>query len=239
MQIHVAINGNRLPPQSEEQLRAKISTGEIPADALCWHEGWSDWRPVAQAYPERFAEGAIVPPAVSATSIEADVEAEAEVDTEAIRRTHLSHEASLQSIGSLYLLGSVLVTFVAIMSLAAGAAPDGEAMPVAVAVVLLVLAALQFQVGRWLRALNPKAKVPASLLAILGLLGFPIGTLINGYILYLLHSKKGGVVLSADYAAVRAATPHIRYKTPLAVWIVIGLVVALLVFGVIAATAAG
>lgn len=222
MQIHVAINGNRLPPQSEEQLRAKVAAGEIPADALCWHEGWSDWRPVSQAYPDLFAGGVAVPPPVPA----------APVDAEAIRRAHLSHEASLRAVGALYLLGSGLLTFAAVASLITlvgeTPAPETEDVSLVVAVLFLLLAALQFQVGRWLRALNPKGKTPATVLAIIGLLGFPIGTLINAYILYLLNSKKGVVVFSPEYAAVRAATPHIKYKTSIIVWIFLGLLLALL-----------
>ncbi len=221
MQIHVAINGNRQPPQSEEQLRAKITAGDIPADALCWHEGWNDWRPVSQAYPELFAGGVAVPPPVPA----------APADAEAIRREHIKHEASVRSIGSLYLLGTGLLTFAAIAGLLtlsnAPADSETEGVSVAVSVLLLVFAALYFQVGRWLRALNPKGKTPATILAIIGLLGFPIGTLINAYILYLLNSKKGAVVFSAEYAAVRAATPHIRYKTSIIVWIFLGLLLAL------------
>lgn len=222
MQIHVAINGNRLPPQSEEQLRTKVAAGEVPADALCWHEGWSDWRPVGQAYPELFAGGVAVPPPVPA----------APDDSEAIRREHIKHEASVRSVGSLYLLGSILLTLIGVGGLLTAFGDSGETttegLPAVASVLFLLFAALQFQVGRWLRALNPKAKIPATILAIIGLLGFPIGTLINAYILYLLNSKKGVTVFSAEYAAVRAATPHIQYKTSVIVWIFLGLLIALL-----------
>ena len=63
----------------------------------------------------------------------------------------------------------------------------------------------------------------------LGLLSFPVGTIINGYILYLLFSKKGERVFSADYQAIVDATPHIKYKTSIIVWIF--LVLLLLMIG--------
>jgi hypothetical protein len=56
----------------------------------------------------------------------------------------------------------------------------------------------------------------------------PIGTLINAYILYLVFSRKGRTILSEDYQQVIAATPHIKYKTSIIVWIFLGLLVALL-----------
>jgi hypothetical protein len=70
--------------------------------------------------------------------------------------------------------------------------------------------------------------------AFLGLIAFPIGTIINAYILYLLLSAKGKYVFSADYRAVITATPHIRYKMSFIVWGFIWLVIALLLlaFGI-------
>jgi hypothetical protein len=64
------------------------------------------------------------------------------------------------------------------------------------------------------------------------LLAFPLGTLINGYILWLVFSTKGKTILSNDYAAIVAATPHVRYRIPIVVWILIGLLTLLLVVSV-------
>jgi hypothetical protein len=58
-----------------------------------------------------------------------------------------------------------------------------------------------------------------------GLLGFPIGTLINGYILYLLLSKKGRKVFSDEYRQIVSLTPHIKYRTSIVVCILLGLIV--------------
>jgi hypothetical protein len=95
------------------------------------------------------------------------------------------------------------------------------------AVFFLVFAAAEGWIGWHLRKLDPRAKIPATLLAILGLLAFPIGTLINIYVLYLLHSAKGKYVFSPEYRAVITATPQIRYKMSIIVWIFIWFVLAL------------
>ena len=103
---------------------------------------------------------------------------------------------------------------------------------------LLAMALIYAVVGRWFRTLNPKARVPATILSVIGLLAFPLGTLINGYILYLIHAKKSKVVFSADYQAVIAATPEIKYKTSLFVWILVGFLAVVLI-GVLAAVILG
>ena len=62
----------------------------------------------------------------------------------------------------------------------------------------------------------------------LGLAGFPLGTLLNSYILWLIHSKKGKLILSPEYAAIVEATPDVKYRTTLLVWIILGLIVVAL-----------
>jgi uncharacterized membrane protein len=82
--------------------------------------------------------------------------------------------------------------------------------------------------GSALRALSSKVRHVAGVFAGLGLLGFPVGTLINGYILYLLYSKKGKMVFSEEYQAIRLATPHVKYKTSVVVWVLLIIILLLL-----------
>jgi hypothetical protein len=63
---------------------------------------------------------------------------------------------------------------------------------------------------------------------VLGLAGFPLGTLLNMYILWLIHSEKGKLIFSPDYAAIVEATPDVKYRTTLLVWIILGLIVLVL-----------
>lgn len=88
-----------------------------------------------------------------------------------------------------------------------------------------------------LRGLQSSARVVAIIFSVIGLLGIPIGTLINGYFLYLLLGQKGTYVFSEEYARVRAATPHIKYKTSIWVLVVVALLVLLVVIGIVALVA--
>ncbi|HWV92319.1 MAG TPA: hypothetical protein VNZ59_19765 [Burkholderiales bacterium] len=156
----------------------------------------------------------------------ADVSANAEAD--AIRRAHISHEASIKAVGFLYYLGGVGVTLVAAASLLG--ANDASVM---VTLLLIALGVGQFFAGWAVRALRPWGRILGCVLSGLGLLGFPIGTVINAYILYLFLSKKGRTIFAPEYQAVIAATPEVKYRTSILVWIFLALLVALLAFGLL------
>ena len=147
---------------------------------------------------------------------------------EATRREHIDHEASIQSIGLLYYFGGFSLAVAALVSLFG--ALDGL-VRLGMLALLAVLAVLMFAMGRGLRALKPGIRIPAIVFAAIGLLGFPVGTLINAYVLYLLLSKKGRMILSPEYADIVAATPHIKYQTSWVVRIFLGLIIV----GVLAA----
>jgi len=160
-------------------------------------------------------------------SVVSDVGPGAEAD--AVREKHLSTEASIQSIGMLYYLavvGSALVGFffLADFRRAGMNGPLDAVIPMAVAAAFGV-------VGYGLRAFKPWVRIPVIVLSVLGLLAFPVGTLVNAYVLYLLFCAKGKFVFTPDYAQIVAATPHLRYRTSP---IVLGAVIVLLV-GIVAA----
>lgn len=163
---------------------------------------------------------------------------------EEVRKRFLNHEASVRSIGTLYLLGVAFLVFAAVVTIISlilrptnGPNGDGETAsiiaPMISVVFVLAIAGLQYWVGTGLRALRPPARTVAIIFSAIGLLGFPIGTLISAYFLYLLLSKKGEFVFSPEYAQVRAATPHIKYKTSIIVVIAVALLFLLLFLGVI------
>lgn len=163
-------------------------------------------------------------------------------EAERIRRELINHEASIQSVGALYLLTAVLsglglVAMVAVLLFSLGS-PDRGGEPVAVTlgfVLLLVLiVALQFWLGKGLRKLDIKVRTVAIVLSAIGLLGFPLGTLIHGYILYLLAGEKGKRVFSPEYQEIIRATPHIQYKSPwllgCGILLVVGVVIAAIIY---------
>jgi len=92
----------------------------------------------------------------------------------------------------------------------------------------LIFGIIAILIGRGFRKLKPWVRIPGTIFAALGLLSIPIGTLINGYILYLMFSAKGKMVFSPEYSEIREATPEVVYKTSALSWIIlIGLVVGL------------
>lgn len=150
---------------------------------------------------------------------------------EAIRNAHIKHEASIKSVGTLYYLGAILTTLGGLFGLAGAPMADGDTVT---SVVMLAGGVGLFFAGSGVRSLRPWGRILGCVLSGIGLLGFPIATLINGYILYLLLSKKGRTIFSPGYQEVIAATPHIKYRTSLLVWIFLALIIAMVAVAVLA-----
>lgn len=148
-------------------------------------------------------------------------------DAETIRREHMRHERAVKSISTLYFLGAIICFIALVISaylLVSGIDPGRLFGTVFTAVLFLIMTYL----GVTMRRLNPMVRIPAGLFAVIGLLYFPIGTIINGYILYLLFSKKGKMVFSPEYAEIIRQTLHVRYKSSLAMVIVLVVLLAIL-----------
>lgn len=157
-------------------------------------------------------------------------------DAETIRRELLQHETSVRSIGLLYYFGFSMLTLATIGTLGAivfGDLGELDSISVGLTALYALVAALAFYLARGLRRLDPKIRGPVTAFAALGLLGFPFGTLINAYILYLLHSDKGKRVMSEEYRDIIARTPHIKYKSP--TWLIVAglLILALVVIAIV------
>ena len=166
-------------------------------------------------------------------------------DVEAYRRQYLSHEASAQSIGLLYLLGAIFMVPIGLVVIVAAFADPGamgNGTPIFVVMAglfYLALGVLQGFVGVGLRRLQGWARVVAVVFSVLGLIAIPIGTLISAYFLYVLLSEKGQIVFSENYKRVIEQTPHIKYKTSIIVWIFLGLLVAVIGLGIVGLLFAG
>jgi predicted nucleic acid-binding Zn ribbon protein len=157
-------------------------------------------------------------------------------EAEEIRTEHIKHEASVKAVGFLYLLGGCLVFLGSLGILVTGVmaanrqGQTGElAAVIGMGVGMSLFGVLQFSTGLGLRRFRPWSRVVAALFSGLGLLGFPFGTIINGYILYLLLSARGKMVFSAEYQEIIEQTPEIKYRTSIIVWIVLAIVVLLVV----------
>jgi len=173
---------------------------------------------------------------------------------EATRKQYLSHEASVKSIGTLYFLGAIvavsagaLAVVMGIMTAVSGDAPNGATALAVVfifGVLYFVIGLVQGATAIGLRKLQPWARIVAIVFSVIGLIGvvsyttligIPIGTLISGYFLYLLLSKKGGYVFSDEYKQIIEQTPHIKYRTSIIVLVFLILLLLLFVVGILAA----
>jgi hypothetical protein len=140
-----------------------------------------------------------------------------------IRQRHVNHETSVKSVGTLYYFVSAILLLVATSLILGG--HFSLTQNAIIAVILIGFAVPLAFLGRGLKQLKSWSKIPAGVLSGIGLLGFPIWTLINGYILYLLFSDKGTMVFSSEYKQIIADTPDIKSRTPIVVWILIAVLV--------------
>ncbi len=145
------------------------------------------------------------------------------------RREHLQSEAQLRALGSVFLVvgAVVLVWSASILVIVTRLNPRTVELvvPSVALAVSLVFIALAFL----LRRLEPRAFWPAVTGAAVLLLTFPYGTPIGAYMLFVLTRPKSRRVLSLEYAELRKVTPHVVYRTPVTVWLLLGLV--LVAFG--------
>ena len=176
--------------------------------------------------PDPFDNNPFAAPETMAWSGDADPRPAA-----AIRRAFLDHEASLQSVGLLYLLGCGLcVATGSIVGSRAFGEEDPSSSRLVVGFGLISLGFILGMIGSGLRRLKRWTRIPVTLLAIIGLLAIPVGTIINGYILYLVFSSKGAMVFSDEYKEIIRQTPDIKYRTSVVVWIFLGVLCVVLLF---------
>lgn len=264
MNWYYAVGTERQGPVAQEDFDRLVQQGVITPVTMVWREGMADWQPYSQQQPPTAAGqrtagvlcggcgqsftpdnvvslgGAFFCAACKPAAVQRMKEGVGlySSDAEATRKEYLNHEASIRSVGFLYCLGGFCVVLLGLGSGIGGLAGkggDGALVGVGVGVFLCLLGVGQFLVGRGLRKLLPWTRTPTAILSGFGLLGFPVGTLINGYILYLVLSQKGRMVLSEEYSRVVAQTPHIVYKSSLAVRVLLWLVLLFILVGGIVA----
>lgn len=155
-------------------------------------------------------------------------------DAELLRSAHIRHEVQLKSVGALYYLsgglltiGSFPILITSVVSLFGRARVESGAL-VLLGLFYLALGAALVGLGYGYRRLRSWVRIPGGILSAIGLLAFPVGTLINGWILYLMFGSKGQVVLAQDYREIIDATPHIVYQRSVGDWIAIGILIAML-----------
>ncbi|TWU49771.1 hypothetical protein [Rubripirellula reticaptiva] len=160
-------------------------------------------------------------------------------DVEQYRRKYLSHEASIKSMGFIYLLGALFTTPVGLLAMAGSFSirndPEGMIVMAIVGSIYTGIGLLHGFVGYGFRKLKSWARIAGMVTSTMGLIIIPIGTMISAYVLYLLISKKGKVVFSDEYRSVIDQTPHIKYKTSIVVWILLGLIAVFVILAFVGA----
>jgi len=264
MDWYYAVGGERKGPVSEEEFRRLVQQGVVTSQTLVWREGMVNWQPHgAGAVPPvlpgaapgsvvctgcgRVLPGSEVIPlggglfcaACKPLAVQRLREGTAAMTSvEEIRNEHLKHEASVKSVGVLYYLGGGALMVFGIVAAVPGMTSAAGVETIFLSLFFLLLGVGQIWVGAGLRRLRKWARIPTGILSGIGLIGFPLGTLINAYILYLVFSRKGTTVFSDEYRAVIEQTPHIKYRTSILVWILLGILLLLVGFGIFAAVMA-
>jgi hypothetical protein len=157
-------------------------------------------------------------------------------DAEVIRRKYLSREANIQSLGVIFLIGAAIFGVTAIGFLF-GFFEDFRSdilKLVFVSSILLGIAVLHGWIGIGLRRLSRTVRIPAAVVCVPWMFSLGLPTIISIVGLIMLVGQKASYVFSPEYQQIRLATPQVKLKTSIVVWI---LLVILLVF--IAALFAG
>ena len=264
MNWYYGLNGAQQGPVDQAALEELHARGTVTAETLVWTEGMPEWKPFGQIRSATAPAPAAAPTSATVCShcgqsfgLDEIIQlngrpvcaackplvlqslregAPTNLESERIRREHISHEASIKSVGVLYLLGAILLLPIGLLSFVTGVAGLNQSvwgLSVLLAVMMLGLGLFQLFTGLGLRKLKRPARIAAAVISGIGLIGFPIGTLINGYILYLLFSKKGTTIFSESYQQIVAETPHIKYKTSVVIWVIVGLLLTFIIGGII------
>ena len=135
----------------------------------------------------------------------------------AIREAHLNHEASIKAIGSIQYFSSAVMGILVLIGLVISLEGEKDIGGFIALAILALMTYAFYWLGRGIRNLDRRVRVPMGLVCAIGLLGFPIGTLVNGYFLYLFFGEKGKLVMSEEYQRIIEQTPHLAYQTPMLV----------------------
>lgn len=158
-------------------------------------------------------------------------------EDEIVRQEHINTEATIKSVGALYYLGAFILILLCLVTIFGRKAQEEEP-PLLMAAIFLILAVGQGFVGYGLRRLQGWARIPTIILSSIGLLGFPVGTLINLYILVKVAGKQGKFVMTPEYQRIIAATSHVKRKSSIVAIVLLVLLVIILI-GIIAAASMG
>jgi len=154
---------------------------------------------------------------------------------EVVRRRFLKRETHFKQMGALnFLVG--LVTLLAGIALLFSPQKAATLPNVPFGSLLILLSLIYIVMGRMLQKLDPRVRIPMTVIALFEMIGFPMGTIKGLYFLYLFHSVEGKYVFSQEYKSIIAVTPHVKNKTSKGALILLVVLIIVMVFVLILAS---
>jgi branched-subunit amino acid transport protein len=86
---------------------------------------------------------------------------------------------------------------------------------------ILGFAVVTFLLGYGFFKLDSRVRIPAGILAACGLAYFPIGTLGNAFILFLIFSPRGKIIFSKQYKEIIERATYVKCITSAVGWIML------------------
>jgi len=152
-----------------------------------------------------------------------------ESPAESTRRLHINTEATIKSLGTIYIVGGILLVLSSLRLLSnfqtSGNSVEDSGFIIGATIPPLILIFLGFRI----RKLKKIAVIIGGLLQIITLFAVPVGTLIGSLIIWTVFNKKGRYVVTPEYKEIIAETPHIKYRTSIITWILLAILILLLI----------
>ena len=148
---------------------------------------------------------------------------------ELTRRQHINTEATIRSLGSLYVAGGVFMIIGGTRVLSNFQARDTTAETVGYLLGAIGVPIILIVLGLKMRKLRKVAVIIGGLFHLGTLFLVPIGTLIGSLILFSIFNKKGRYVVTQEYKEIVVQTPHIKYRTSIITWLLLAIFLLLLI----------
>jgi len=163
---------------------------------------------------------------------------------ESIRREHVNHEASIQSIGDIYCIAGAITIIVGVGMLV-NQLTRFDPYYLFWGILDLFLGAFQIKVGIGVRRFQTWSRIPACMYGVFYFvllltvnlpLALVIGLSLSTYVIAMIYGERGQTVFSDYYKQIIIDTPHIKCRTSILAWIMLVLIVGFFVFLAVMAT---